>query len=257
MVKGVQVLFVESQLVDEHAALVRQQRLCLDGIVIAKNDLQVLFPKIFGGVLGPASDGTGIPIGCGTAFDDNSVIAHPLQRLMVLREVGAMSNAANSESFSGFPRGRAWGCFSSMTSQPKTCRASNRERFFVLSQIVEEGLITGQIESNDSLAGISRCRACDIDIRFRVVVSECCNHHACMDVGTIQSLADPITNSGHHRVHIESQMHVSSRAEAELQIIGSIRGGIFYGFAGNSSDVRGRPEEWIGGRNLGQIHREI
>ena len=150
-----------------------------------------------------------------------------------------MSDAADSETFDGFPRGRAWRCFRGMTSQPKTCRASNRERFFILRQIVEEGLVTRQIEPNDSFAGISRRRARHSDVRFRVVVPECCNHHAGMDVGTIHSFSDSITNSGHHRVHIESQMHVSSRAEAKLQVIGSIRSGIFHGFAGNSSDVRG------------------
>ena len=92
---------------------------------------------------------------------------------------------------------------------------------------------------------------------IRVVVSEGSNHHAGMNARTMHSLTDSVANSGHHRVHIESQMHVSRGAEAKLQIIGSVRGGIFHGFAGNSSDVRGRPEEWIGGRNLGQIDREI
>ena len=166
-----------------------------------------------------------------------------------------MSDAADSETFGGFPRGRAWRCLGGMTSQPETRRASDRERFFILRQIVEERLVTGQIEPNDSFAGISGCRARDGDIRFRVVVAQRSNHHACMNVGAAQPFADSVTNCGHHRIHIESQMHVSRRAEAKLQVIGSIRGGIFHGFAGNSSDVCGRPEEWIGSRNLGQIHR--
>ena len=176
---------------------------------------------------------------------------------MVLGEVGAMSDAADSETFGGFPRGRAWRRFRSMASQPETRRASDRERFFILRQIVEERLVTGQIEPNDSFAGISGCCECDIDVRFRVVVPKRGNHHAGMNFGAMHALSDPITNCGHHRVHIETQMHVSRGAEAKLQIIGSIRGGIFHGFAGNSSDVRGRPEEWIGSRNLGQIHRKI
>ncbi len=168
-----------------------------------------------------------------------------------------MSDAADSETFGGFPRGRAWRCLGGMTSQPETRRASDRERFFILRQIVEERLVTGQIEPDDSFAGKSGCRACDVEVRFRVVVPERSNHDAGMNFGAMQSFTDSFTNCGHHRVHIESQMHVSRGAEAKLQIIGSIRGGIFHGFAGDSSDVRGRPEEWIGSRNLGQIHRKI
>src|SRR5579872_6745892 len=70
-VKGFQVLFVEFQFFNQDPALVRQQGLCLNGIVIPKNDLQVLTPKISGGVIGPARDGACKPIGGGTAFDDN------------------------------------------------------------------------------------------------------------------------------------------------------------------------------------------
>jgi hypothetical protein len=77
-IKGFQVLLIESQFVNQYLALVRQQRLCLDGIVIPKNDLQVLRSKISGGVIGPARDGASKPIGCGTAFDDDSSIANPL-----------------------------------------------------------------------------------------------------------------------------------------------------------------------------------
>jgi hypothetical protein len=77
-IKGFQVLLVEFQFVNQYPALVRQQRLCLDGIVIAKNDFQVLRSKISGGVIGPACDGASKQIGCGTAFHNNSVIAHPL-----------------------------------------------------------------------------------------------------------------------------------------------------------------------------------
>jgi hypothetical protein len=56
-IKGVKVLFIESQLVNQYPALIRQQRLCLNGIVIAENDFQVLFSKILCGVHGSASDG--------------------------------------------------------------------------------------------------------------------------------------------------------------------------------------------------------
>ena len=168
-----------------------------------------------------------------------------------------MSDAADSETFGGFPRGSAWRCLGGMTSQPKACRASDCERFFILRQIVEERLVTGQVESNDSFPGISGCRARDGDIRFRVVVTQRSNHYACMNFGANHTFGDSFAYRGHHRVHIESQMHVSRGAETKLQIIGSIRGGIFHGFAGNSSDVGGRPEEWVGSRNLGQIHRKI
>ena len=71
--------------------------------------------------------------------------------------------------------------------RPKTRGASDRERFFILRQIVEERLVTGQIEPNDSFAGKSRCRPCDIDVRFRVVVPERRNHHAGMNARTMHS----------------------------------------------------------------------
>jgi hypothetical protein len=162
-----------------------------------------------------------------------------------------MSDAADSETFGSFARGRAWRCFRSMASQTKTGRSGNRERSFILRQVVEKRLVPGQIETNDPSASKSRRRPRHSDVRFGVMVPERCNHHAGANSAAIHSLTNSIANGGHDRVHIETQMHVSRRTEAKLQIIGAIRGGIFHGLAGNSGDVRRRSEEWIGSRDLG------
>lgn len=44
--------------------------------------------KKFGGVVGSAGDGAGVPVGSGAAFDDDPVVAHPVQGLDVFGKGG-------------------------------------------------------------------------------------------------------------------------------------------------------------------------
>ncbi len=59
-------------------------------------------------------------------------------------------------------------------------------------------------------------------IHINVMVPQRCNHNSRMDFAAIHSLTHTITNSGQHRVHIKSHVHVSGWAKRQAQtIIGS------------------------------------
>ena len=241
----------------EPSLLGGERRPDVDRVVVADDHPAAGGQELAQRMLGDRPRGAGEDVRGQAHLDGDALACRPREHGRVVDDVRAVADPAHAEQLDRVDGGARRPCLGGVGGQPQAGGGRDREGLAVRLERRVEQLVARNVEPHDATAGRRSRGAGNGTVRLLVVVAERAHHQPDRHPGRTAAFVQARTRSVDDCGDVEPGPGMRRGAEADLQVVAAVGGGVFDGLARDATHGLGRAQHRVGRGHVAEVDRQV